>query len=201
MSLWAATARLETSAPTWPERKAENETASGCKGSARLNDNRLAEQPVAQSGHRSWDQRWLPRGMRFTRGRCKKGRPACYFAFGYASQPSGSVVRDLDSEDSSHPAATVVSEYDPGLSNGDQPGPEPEQAITIAQGIQAFTSNAVWQYGLENQVGSIARGLAADLVFLSEDLLSMESNPDELMNIEVLATMHHGVYLPKPNPA
>jgi hypothetical protein len=43
--------------------------------------------------------------------------------------------------------------------------------------------------------------MTADPVIPSEDPLSMESNPDELMNIEVLATMHRGIYLADPNAA
>jgi predicted amidohydrolase YtcJ len=73
------------------------------------------------------------------------------------------------------------------------------EAITIAQGIQAFTTNAAWQYGLENQLGAIERGFIADLVILSADPLEMENNPDGLMTIQIDATVHHGTYLPNPN--
>ena len=73
------------------------------------------------------------------------------------------------------------------------------EAITIAQGVQAFTTNAAWQYGLENQLGMIQPGFTADLVVLSADPLSMESNPDGLMTIQINATVHDGTYLPNPD--
>jgi predicted amidohydrolase YtcJ len=79
------------------------------------------------------------------------------------------------------------------------PAMNPNEAMTIAQGIQAFTTNAAWQYGLENQLGAIEDGFTADLAVLSADPLSMESNPDGLMTIQVNATVHHGIYLANPN--
>lgn len=75
----------------------------------------------------------------------------------------------------------------------------PNESISIAQGIQAFTSHAAWQYGLDKQLGAIALGFTADLMFLSDDLRSMENNPDDLKSIRILATVHHGQYLPNPN--
>ncbi len=73
------------------------------------------------------------------------------------------------------------------------------EAITIQQGLEAFTTNAAWQYGLEKQVGTIARGFTADLVFLSADPLAMESNRDGLQSIRVLGTVHHGQFLSNPD--
>jgi predicted amidohydrolase YtcJ len=75
----------------------------------------------------------------------------------------------------------------------------PNESISIEQGIQAFTTNAAWQYGLENQLGTIEPGFTADMVFLSADPLSMESTPNDLQSIRVLATVHHGQYLANPN--
>jgi predicted amidohydrolase YtcJ len=72
------------------------------------------------------------------------------------------------------------------------------EAISIAQGIKAFTTEAAWQYGLEQELGMIAPGFTADLVFLSADPLSMENNPDLLKTIRVLATVHHGQEFPNP---
>ncbi len=74
-----------------------------------------------------------------------------------------------------------------------------DQSISIRQRIEAFTTNAAWQYGLENQLGMIKQGFTADLVFLSADPLSMEENPDGLQSIRVLATVHHGQYHRNPN--
>jgi predicted amidohydrolase YtcJ len=87
----------------------------------------------------------------------------------------------------------------PSCPSPTNPAMSPSEAITIAQGIQAFTTNAAWQYGLENQLGAIEAGFTADLVVLSADPLSMESSPDGLMTIQVNATVHHGTYLANPN--
>ncbi|MGH7984689.1 MAG: hypothetical protein ACREQX_00150 [Candidatus Binataceae bacterium] len=46
---------------------------------------------------------------------------------------------------------------------------------------------------------SVWRGFAADLVFLSADPLSMENNPNGLMTIRVLGTVHRGQYLANLN--
>ena len=74
----------------------------------------------------------------------------------------------------------------------------PNESISIERGLQAFTSNAAWQYGLENQIGTIEPGFTADLVLLSDDPLSMENSPNDLQSIRILATMHHGQYLANP---
>jgi predicted amidohydrolase YtcJ len=75
----------------------------------------------------------------------------------------------------------------------------PGESISIAQGIQAFTTNAAWQYGMEKQLGSITPGFTADLVFLSADPLSMENDPDNLSSIRVLGTVHRGTFIANPN--
>lgn len=75
----------------------------------------------------------------------------------------------------------------------------PEQAISILQGVKAFTSDAAWMYGLESSLGSIEEGKTADLVQLSANPLSMETDPDQLKTVRVLATVHNGKYLPNPD--
>jgi predicted amidohydrolase YtcJ len=72
------------------------------------------------------------------------------------------------------------------------------QAISIRQGIQAFTINAAWQYGRDKDLGTIEDGKFADLVIMSADPLAMEKNPDDLKTIHVLGTVHHGTFIPNP---
>lgn len=75
----------------------------------------------------------------------------------------------------------------------------PQQAISIAQGLKAYTIDAAWLYGLEDQLGSIETGKIADLVILSENPLAMENNPDGLKNIRVLGTVHRGKSFANPH--
>ncbi|HEY8206264.1 MAG TPA: amidohydrolase family protein [Myxococcaceae bacterium] len=75
----------------------------------------------------------------------------------------------------------------------------PEQAITILQGVKAFTTDAAWLYGLESTLGSIEVGKTADMVQLSANPLSMEEDPDQLKTIRVLGTIHHGRAFPNPD--
>jgi predicted amidohydrolase YtcJ len=73
------------------------------------------------------------------------------------------------------------------------------ESISIEQGVRAFTIDAAWQYGLDKQMGSVEVGKLANLVFLSDDPLTMENNPDNLSTVRVLATVHQGKYQPNPN--
>jgi predicted amidohydrolase YtcJ len=68
------------------------------------------------------------------------------------------------------------------------------QAISIRQGIKAYTMDAAWMYGLEDKLGSIEPNKIADLVILSADPIDMEAKPDLLTTVRVLATVHRGKY-------
>jgi len=73
------------------------------------------------------------------------------------------------------------------------------EAISIQQAVKAFTTDAAYVYGLDNEYGSIEAGKFADLVILSDNPLSMENNPDQLKAIRVLGTVHHGRYFNNPH--
>ena len=75
----------------------------------------------------------------------------------------------------------------------------PDQQITIAEGIQAFTVDSASLYGLQDEIGMLKTGLNADMVLLSDNPLNMESNPDDLANIQILGTIHHGKQFANPN--
>lgn len=75
----------------------------------------------------------------------------------------------------------------------------PEESLSIRRGVEAFTFNAAWQYGLEKQMGTIDPGKFADLVFMSLDPLDMEETPDLLKTIRIYGTVHHGAFTPNPH--
>jgi predicted amidohydrolase YtcJ len=54
----------------------------------------------------------------------------------------------------------------------------PDQRITLAQAIRAFTMGSAYVNHLDALTGSIEVGKAADLVVLSEDLFAVDSPTD-----------------------
>jgi predicted amidohydrolase YtcJ len=64
------------------------------------------------------------------------------------------------------------------------------QKVTLAQAIQCYTYNGAYQMRMEDQVGSIAVGKKADLVFLEKDLFKI--SPDEIHSTKVVQTMMDG---------
>ena len=69
-------------------------------------------------------------------------------------------------------------------------GWHPEQKLTVAQAIEAFTINAAYAEFAETEKGSLAPGKFADLVILSDDPYHMESGL--LKDIQVLRTIVGG---------
>ncbi len=74
-----------------------------------------------------------------------------------------------------------------------------DETVSIAQGIRAFTVDAADFYGLQDRLGSLAVGKAADLTILSANPLAMEANPDAMKTLRVIATVHRGHYFPNPD--
>ena len=66
----------------------------------------------------------------------------------------------------------------------------PEQRITVAEAIRAYTLDAAYAIHREQDEGSITAGKLADLVVLSNNLL--EINPDEIAEVKVELTMVGG---------
>ncbi len=66
----------------------------------------------------------------------------------------------------------------------------PEEAVSVEQMIDAFTTNGARALGLEDEVGTIESGKVADLVVLSRDLLSIP--PEEITAAEVELTLFGG---------
>jgi predicted amidohydrolase YtcJ len=66
----------------------------------------------------------------------------------------------------------------------------PEQRLTVAEAVQAYTLGAAYASGEESSKGSITVGKLADLVVLSRDIFAIP--PQEILETEVVATVLHG---------
>jgi predicted amidohydrolase YtcJ len=99
-----------------------------------------------------------------------------------------------------------VEELDPlfGIRAGvtrtldDREGWHPEQAVTVEQALHATCVAPAWLTGDERRRGKLLPGYLADLVVLDRDPL--ECPPDELEDVEVVATMLGGRWVHNPPP-
>ena len=66
----------------------------------------------------------------------------------------------------------------------------PEQKITVAEAVRAYTVGSAYAEFQENEKGTIAAGKLADLVILSADIFAI--NPDEIEKTKVLTTIVDG---------
>jgi predicted amidohydrolase YtcJ len=74
----------------------------------------------------------------------------------------------------------------------ERPAWRPEQAVSVAEALCATCREPAWLAGDEGWRGTLAPGMAADLVVLDRDPLSC--TPDELPAIGVVATMVGGAW-------
>jgi predicted amidohydrolase YtcJ len=65
-----------------------------------------------------------------------------------------------------------------------------DQAITPLQALQAYTTNAAYQFGMEDEAGSLEVGKLADFVVLDRNPLKVD--PDEIRDVRVLDTVLGG---------
>ena len=65
-----------------------------------------------------------------------------------------------------------------------------EEALSIMDSIRAYTINAAYLEGTENEKGSIEPGKMADFVVLDRDILTVD--PEEILQTKVLMTMVGG---------
>lgn len=65
-----------------------------------------------------------------------------------------------------------------------------DQAITPHQALEAYTINAAYQFGMEDDAGSLEPGKFADFVVLDRSPLSIDH--DEIRDIRVVATVRGG---------
>jgi predicted amidohydrolase YtcJ len=69
------------------------------------------------------------------------------------------------------------------------PGPDgwhPDERLTVAEAVYAYTMGNAYAVGLEGRMGSITAGKVADLTVLSDDIFSIE--PMRILDAKVLAT-------------
>lgn len=65
-----------------------------------------------------------------------------------------------------------------------------EQAITVYQALEAYTKNVAYQNYMEEEIGTIEAGKKADLVVLSQDILTCE--PKTISDTEIIYTISDG---------
>jgi predicted amidohydrolase YtcJ len=75
---------------------------------------------------------------------------------------------------------------------------QPEQAVTVEEALVASTVAPAWLARDERRRGKLLPGFFADLVVLDRDPLACE--PDELREVEVVATMLGGTWTHNPPP-
>ncbi|GAB1476507.1 amidohydrolase [Bacillota bacterium] len=66
----------------------------------------------------------------------------------------------------------------------------PDERISIAQAVEAYTINGAYQLFRDAEIGSLSVGKLADLVIISDDIIN--TNPLNLDGIEVIATILGG---------
>jgi predicted amidohydrolase YtcJ len=66
----------------------------------------------------------------------------------------------------------------------------PEQKITVAEALTAYTATNAQAIGLADVLGTLEPGKYADLVVLSEDIFAVD--PVEIGNVRVDLTMVEG---------
>lgn len=76
------------------------------------------------------------------------------------------------------------------LHGEDRPPLGADEAITLAQGLAAYTSGAAWANGLEGSHGRLAPGYAADLAVVDRDLFALA--PEEIGAARVVQTWLRG---------
>ncbi len=76
------------------------------------------------------------------------------------------------------------------------PGPEgwyPEQKLTLAEALEAYTLGAAYAANAEGRLGKLAPGFFADLITLDQDPFTCD--PDELLTMRPAATMLGGEWV------
>ena len=63
----------------------------------------------------------------------------------------------------------------------------PEQGITLAEAVRAYTINVAFANGLEDQTGSIRAGKSADLVVIDKDIFALPTL--QISDADVLVTL------------
>ena len=73
---------------------------------------------------------------------------------------------------------------------GDKPPLEPNEAVTLAQALKAYTLNVAYVNHLDQETGSITPGKSADLIVLDQDLFKIPAR--RIHDSKVLLTLFKG---------
>jgi len=66
----------------------------------------------------------------------------------------------------------------------------PEQKITVAEAIEAYTMGSAYAEFQDNEKGSITTGKLADIVLLSDDIFAID--PAKIRDVKVVTTIVGG---------
>ncbi len=66
----------------------------------------------------------------------------------------------------------------------------PEQKLTVAEAVHAYTMGSAYAEFQENEKGSITAGKLADMVLVSDDIFSID--PTKIRDVKVLKTIVGG---------
>jgi predicted amidohydrolase YtcJ len=69
----------------------------------------------------------------------------------------------------------------------------PEQKLTLAEALSAYTLGAAYAANVEHRLGKLSEGYLADLIVLDQDIFSV--NPNDLLTMSAAATMIHGEWV------
>ncbi len=83
--------------------------------------------------------------------------------------------------------AAVAREFEAG---GPEGGYQPQEKISIEEAIRAYTSGSAYAEFQEQHKGTLAPGMLADFIVLSNDL--MQISPSEILTTQVLMTVVNG---------
>ena len=102
---------------------------------------------------------------------------------------SDSPVEDMNVMKGLHAAVTRRrADGSPGLD-----GWYPEQRLTVAEAVYAYTAGAAYASGEEAIKGTLSPGKLADLVVLSQDIFTVD--PMAILDTEIVATMLDGEFV------
>ena len=90
-----------------------------------------------------------------------------------------------------NPLSTIYAAVTRATLDGKNPnGWFPEQKLTVAEAVEAYTMGSAYAEFQEKQEGSIAPGKLADMVVLSDDIFSID--PAKIRDVKVLKTIVGG---------
>jgi predicted amidohydrolase YtcJ len=69
----------------------------------------------------------------------------------------------------------------------------PEQKLTLAEALSAYTLEAAYAANAEHRLGKLAENYLADLIVLEHDIFSM--NPNDLLTMNAVSTMINGEWV------